>query len=180
MYGEDEATGLMSPFKIYHQFPLEDICACSGADFVGAQQQFDLIVASWTMLHLADPMGTLVQLYTFLAPQGILLANFCYAHISDGDKANVERMFSSISNMYDLWYGEEETICIRKNGLQRLNLPINYTEETVAHVWQTIQPQYCVTHYEFTARECTSNEETEKAGPGTEHAPLNLSEFLRL
>merc|ERR1712054_189692 len=110
-YGEVEGDE-NAPLKIYQEFPLEDLKVCHEADFVGGRVLFDLIVGSWTMLHLADPLGTLVQLYSMLAPAGILLVNFCYAHIGDGEKERLKDLVRMLP-AYEIWLGHDETICLR-------------------------------------------------------------------
>ena len=93
-YGEAAASAATDePLRIWHQFPLEEIAECE-VDFV--EERFDIVVGSWTMLHLADPLGTLVQLYSLLAPQGLLLLNFCYAHIGDGDKQHLKTLVGAM------------------------------------------------------------------------------------
>ena len=122
-------------------------CAC---------HRFDLIVASWTMLHLVDPMGTLMQLHALLAPGGVLLCNYCYAHIAKGEKEQFRELMARVSMLgHAVWLGEDDTVClVRGRGegqqqQQQLELPINYTHGTVQNVWRTVQPQYCIAHYEF-------------------------------
>merc|ERR1719263_798940 len=61
-------------------FPLEDVARC-GATAFGARRRFDLIVCSWTLIHLADPLGTLEALCALLAPGGVLLANEACADV---------------------------------------------------------------------------------------------------
>jgi len=60
-YGEEEQRAAAGAVRIYHAFPLEDLLLCDQADFIAEGRRFNLIVASWTMLHLADPLGTLTQ-----------------------------------------------------------------------------------------------------------------------
>ena len=64
-------------------FPLEDVARC-GATAFGAARRFDLIVCSWTLIHLADPLGTLEALGALLAPGGVLLANEACADVGSG------------------------------------------------------------------------------------------------
>ena len=64
-------------------FPLEDVARC-GATAFGARRRFDLIVCSWTLIHLADPLGTLEALCALLAPGGVLLANEACADVGSG------------------------------------------------------------------------------------------------
>merc|ERR1711988_404359 len=150
-YGDAEAGDANLPLKVYHQFPAEDIASCHEADFISEGRRFDLIVASWTMLHLADPLGTLVQLYGLLGHRGVLLVNFCYAHIGDGEKERVlEATRILVAAGHLVWLGmEDDTVCLVKGSHTALDLPVNYTHGTVGHVWKTVQPQYCVAHYEF-------------------------------
>lgn len=171
-YGEGDDGDPCCSLKIYQQFPLEDIATCCEADFVASQCKFDLVVASWTMLHLADPMGTLQQLYSFVAPGGILLVNFCYAHIADGDKAHLRKLMDIVSNDHKAWLGDDDTICIQKTKSD-LQLPINYTHGTIPHVWKTVQPQYCVAHYEFAPPEQNNNI------PNTQNSSTSLMQFLK-
>lgn len=66
--------------KIYQGFPPEDLVSCEAADFVRDGRRFDVIFCSWTLFHLADPLGTLMQLRQVLAPEGVLLVNGAYIH----------------------------------------------------------------------------------------------------
>eukprot|EP00435_Cladocopium_sp_Y103_P031413 s559_g7.t4 len=61
----------------------EDLVSCEAADFVHEGRLFDVIYCSWTLFHLADPLGTLMQLRQILAPQGVLLVNGAYLHFED-------------------------------------------------------------------------------------------------
>jgi hypothetical protein len=45
---------------------------------------FDLIVSSWTLRHLVDPLGTIWRLYNLLNPNGLLLAEGFYLYL-EGD-----------------------------------------------------------------------------------------------
>merc|ERR1719164_101421 len=65
-------------------FPLEDVARC-GATAFGAARRFDLIVCSWTLIHLADPLGTLEALGALLAPGGVLLANEACAAVGGAE-----------------------------------------------------------------------------------------------
>ncbi|CAK9048667.1 unnamed protein product [Durusdinium trenchii] len=64
---------------IYQGFPLEDI-TLADVDFVKEGQLFDLILCSWTLFHLCDPLGTLLQLRQFLDREGVMLVNGAYLH----------------------------------------------------------------------------------------------------
>jgi len=70
--------------RIYQGFPLEDIAVTGAADFIRERKQFDVILCSWTLFHLCDPLGTLLQLRCILDPDGILVANGAYFHF-EGD-----------------------------------------------------------------------------------------------
>lgn len=58
----------------------QDLVSCEAADFVRDGRRFDVIFCSWTLFHLADPLGTLMQLRQVLAPEGVLLVNGAYIH----------------------------------------------------------------------------------------------------
>lgn len=77
------STEGLEEVKIYQGFPLEDLVSCEAADFVHEGRLFDVIYCSWTLFHLADPLGTLMQLRQILAPQGVLLVNGAYLHFED-------------------------------------------------------------------------------------------------
>eukprot|EP00439_Symbiodinium_sp_Y106_P075747 s2723_g15.t1 len=66
--------------KLFQGFPLENLKEVDTADFIREGIEFDLILCSWTLFHLCDPLGTLEQLYRCLAPEGLLLANGAYMH----------------------------------------------------------------------------------------------------
>lgn len=156
-YGEDGPGESGRTVKVYHQFPLEDIAACHESDFIAEGRKFDVIIASWTMLHLADPLGTLVQLYPLLVQGGVILGNFCYAHIGDGEKSRLKEAIAHMGEEYQFFYEaaadkgllEGDTVCIRRTTKEELALPVNYTEGTIGHVWMTVQAQYYVAHYEL-------------------------------
>ncbi|CAE7339499.1 Slc24a1 [Symbiodinium natans] len=73
----DEAVDM----KMYQGFPLESLAEVREADFIRHGVAFDLILCSWTLFHLCDPLGTLEQLGGCLGPEGLLLANGAYLHI---------------------------------------------------------------------------------------------------
>jgi len=87
-------------------------------------------------------------MYSLLAPGGVLLVNFCYAHIGDGEKSKLVAALHHVQGKYDVYCSAEDTICIRRT-LEALVLPVNYTEGTISHVWKTVQAQYYVAHYEL-------------------------------
>ena len=60
---------------------LEDLAILDGADFIHEGCYFDLILCSWTLFHLCDPLGTLLQLRGLLEPDGVLLANGVWFHV---------------------------------------------------------------------------------------------------
>jgi hypothetical protein len=55
--------------KVYGNFECEHILK-SKADFIQNSIKFDLIVASWTIFHLCDPFGCVIQLYELLSKNG--------------------------------------------------------------------------------------------------------------
>eukprot|EP00729_Bicosta_minor_P015081 gene15081-26335_t len=65
-------------------FPLEELHKCGPqVDFVRDNVKFDLIVCSWTLRHLCDPLGTLELLSEMLFPDGgVLLGNQLFAPIA--------------------------------------------------------------------------------------------------
>eukprot|EP00933_Yihiella_yeosuensis_P046914 TRINITY_DN42535_c0_g1_i1.p1 TRINITY_DN42535_c0_g1~~TRINITY_DN42535_c0_g1_i1.p1 ORF type:complete len:307 (-),score=59.33 TRINITY_DN42535_c0_g1_i1:16-936(-) len=73
---------------VYQGFPLESLLEVMHADFVKENQLFDLILCSWTLFHLCDPLSTLLQLKAVLDPGGVMLANGAYFHVDcDGFEA---------------------------------------------------------------------------------------------
>eukprot|EP00927_Polykrikos_kofoidii_P043283 TRINITY_DN37339_c0_g1_i1.p1 TRINITY_DN37339_c0_g1~~TRINITY_DN37339_c0_g1_i1.p1 ORF type:complete len:309 (-),score=58.23 TRINITY_DN37339_c0_g1_i1:209-1135(-) len=66
--------------RLYQQCLVEKLLVAE-VDFIREGQTFDLIVCSWTLLHLCDPLGTLLQLRQLLADGGILLANEFFFHV---------------------------------------------------------------------------------------------------
>merc|ERR1719263_326896 len=70
-------------------FPLEDVARC-GATAFGAARRFDLIVCSWTLIHLADPLGTLEALCALPAPGGAPLEAFAGCCRAAGLELTVE------------------------------------------------------------------------------------------
>lgn len=60
----------------FSNFKLENISEEFKRLNINLDNKFDLIVSNWTLKHLVDPVGTLLQLYTLLSPEkGKLLAN---------------------------------------------------------------------------------------------------------
>lgn len=89
------------PLELLHRFPIERIHE------VVHSSKFDLIVCSWTMRHLCDPLGTLEALSQLLAPDGVLVANQIYAPvIRSGGAPNVELLVEAIrsgsNDQYDV------------------------------------------------------------------------------
>jgi len=68
---------------LLHAFPAE-LLHQSACDFVREGRAFDLVVASWTLRHLCEPLGTLEFLSERLAPGGVLLGNELFAPVGDG------------------------------------------------------------------------------------------------
>ena len=66
---DEEESDNTGAIKVYGDFELEKISELR-PDFIREGVKFDLIVASWTMLHLVDSLGTLVQLWDLLDPNG--------------------------------------------------------------------------------------------------------------
>lgn len=66
--------------RIYQRFPLEHLATATAADFVEEGRPFDLILCSWTLFHLCDPLGALLQMRALLDRQGTLLVNGVYFH----------------------------------------------------------------------------------------------------
>ena len=66
--------------RIYQGFPLEDLTSADAADFVREAISFDLILCSWTLFHLCDPLGSLLQLRRFLDKDGVMLVNGAYLY----------------------------------------------------------------------------------------------------
>ena len=58
--------------------------ACAAADFVRDGVRFDVIVASWTLRHTADPLGLVEQLSNLLHGGGMLLCNEVWFHFKGG------------------------------------------------------------------------------------------------
>ena len=65
------------------------------------------------MLHVVDPMGTLMKLHALLAPGGVLLCNYCYAHIAQGEKEQFRDLMARVSMLgHAVWLGEDDTVCV--------------------------------------------------------------------
>ena len=72
---------------LLHRFPIEEIHQCHRHLQLAGRAAFDLIVCSWTMRHVCDPLGTLEALSELLAPGGTLLANQLYAPVLSANSA---------------------------------------------------------------------------------------------
>lgn len=98
---QEEAEGSVVDMRIYQDFPLEGL-ATTAADFVQQGMVFDLILCSWTLFHLCDPLGTVLQLRALLDPDGAILANGAYFYVEDtpyeaGSIAAMEHFFGMLS-----------------------------------------------------------------------------------
>ena len=59
------------------------------------QSGFDLIVSSWTLRHLVDPLGTLRRIYNLLSVNGLFLTDSAPFHL-EGDAEYIEREISIV------------------------------------------------------------------------------------
>lgn len=93
---EDAVDAPLPAVRIYYSVPLEDLAVLHGLDFIRNGELFDLILCSWTLLHLCDPLGTLLQLRSLLHPEGILLSNGLWFHVkpsgSEVEEGSMEAM----------------------------------------------------------------------------------------
>lgn len=132
----------------------------------------NLVLSSWTFLHLSDPLGTMVELYNnVLADDGLLVINHFYADIADGGELCVRQLLAILSAQGYFVGIEEEKIsdedednsneidpdqptttlhvCIRRTAENpKLVLPVKYAG-VVNRCWHTVQPQYCIFHYDW-------------------------------
>jgi SAM-dependent methyltransferase len=106
--------------------------------FPGTQDvKFDLVVSRSTFQHLADPVGTLVDTYNFVRPEGFLIAD-----ILPGDLRHIAHCFQASLCGLDAGCADHALSLIARGGTTPLNIPATYNPENtgapyVPYVWLT-------------------------------------------
>eukprot|EP00854_Cymbomonas_tetramitiformis_P021638 gene21637-26026_t len=148
-------------------FPMEYMSHLTHFRNYSCVKRIDLVLSSWTFLHLADPLGTLKDLYDhFLADGGMIVANHFYADISDTGGVSLLKALFAILRLqgYEVGFEEEVVegssdvddtevttvhICIRKTRQKpALEMPVRKVGVT-SRCWHIVQPQYCIFNYDW-------------------------------
>lgn len=121
---------------VFPQFKVENIVEAFSTRGFDLKGKVDLIVARWTLRHLADPFGTLKFLYSLLTPlQGKLLATGFKFAFDDSEQV-CEFPYGNLWNLLDksnaisLFMKDNRALnhfLLMRNSDQELAIPIEYT-----------------------------------------------------
>ncbi|MBF0206211.1 MAG: hypothetical protein HQK53_04920 [Oligoflexia bacterium] len=147
--GSEQTTGTTSVGNITHHrlanFKIENIIEELQKRGFDLNNKVNLIVSSWCLRHLVDPLGTLKQLYAMLSPhRGILMTNGFFAVTQDDipslyENTPWEKIITGITASsakilfmeYNINRSHNQCM-ILKESPQELLLPFTYTGETVS------------------------------------------------
>lgn len=165
---EESAKLSVYPPLIEIGFPMEYVSHLTHFHNFSCVKRIDLVLSSWTFLHLADPLGTLKDLYDhILADGGIIVANNFYADISDTGGVSLLRALFAVLHLqgYKVGFEEESVnegssdeddtavttvhICLRKTSQKpSLEMPVRNVGVT-SGCWHIVQAQYCIFNYDW-------------------------------
>lgn len=128
---QDEVNSSDIKLQLLEQTELESIDKFLEPDF-------DLIVTSWTLRHLVDPLGSLYRLFNLLRVDGLLLGD-SFSHYLEGDGETINTNFDhlkrlakifSLSNADSIFDHSAHQFMVRRLNNLPLNLPITYSNNT--------------------------------------------------
>jgi SAM-dependent methyltransferase len=145
---DGEIKGNVTLYQL-NRFKIENIVEEFRKRGFNLEGTVNLIVSSWTLMHLTDPFGTLKQMYSLLTPsQGILIAdNFFFEFFDDSKKIQSPipditcnptpscDIFST-TNAVPLFRAESTgrsilgSFLLMRNDDQELAIPLAYTGKT--------------------------------------------------
>lgn len=104
--------------------------------------KFDLVVSHWTLRYLVDPLGTVLQAYELLKPEGLMLFNGFSTKLINSDDSLIAEADRGSDNYEALlhlvqYLDAEHLFCTHSQGFDVIlkkntgfyNLPINYDGE---------------------------------------------------
>ncbi len=111
--GKDQVN-IENNFIIYKlgRFKTENIIEAFAARKMHLNGKIDLIVSQWTLRHLADPLGTFLQLFELTKPNGYMLlegipfnrldknGNYIYTNDITGHNLNAEHLLRDMKQSY--------------------------------------------------------------------------------